>query len=85
MQIYYLSKKGVPAGVASSAVTCFINAWYSVRLLLITVFIVLKKQMLLDILGDNFIFLIASIFSDLHDIHHPLISRMLAGLRTGIP
>ena len=68
MQIYYLSKKGVPAGVASSAVTCFINAWYSVRLLLITVFIVLKKQMLLDILGDNFIFLIIGLIYNIYII-----------------
>ena len=68
MQIYYLSKKGVPAGVASSAVTCFINAWYSVRLLLITVFVVLKKQMLLDILGDNFIFLIIGLIYNIYII-----------------
>jgi len=68
MQIYYLSKKGVPAGVASSAVTCFINAWYSVRLLLITVFIVLRKHMLLDILGDNFIFLIIGLIYNIYII-----------------
>ena len=66
MQIYYLSKKGIPVGVASSAVTCFINAWFLMRLLLITVFIVLRKQMLLDILGDNFIFLIFGLIYNIY-------------------
>ena len=57
MQIYYLSKQGVPVGVASSAVTCFINAWYSMRLVLFTIFAVLRKEMLLNVLGNNIVFL----------------------------
>ncbi len=57
IQIYYLSKNGVPVGVASSAVTCFMNVWFFVRLLLVTVFILLRKDMLLNIFGNNIVFL----------------------------
>jgi hypothetical protein len=57
MQIYYLNKYGVPVAVASSAVTCFINIWFFARLILITIFIGFRKEMLLNILGSNIIFL----------------------------
>lgn len=58
MQIYYLSRQGIPVGVVSSAVTCFINVWYFMRLVLITIFIILRYGMLKDILGSNMIFLV---------------------------
>ncbi len=58
MQIYHLSRQGVPVGIASSAVTCFINAWYFMRLILLTVFIFLRHDMLQGVLGNNMFFLI---------------------------
>ena len=58
MQIYYLNRQDVPVGVASSSVTCFLNAWYFMRLVLLTIFIFLRYDMLRNILGNNMIFLV---------------------------
>ncbi len=58
VQIYYLGKRGVPVGVASSAVICFLNSWYTMKLLLMTLFLLMRRELLVDVLGSNMIFLI---------------------------
>ena len=56
-QIYYLSKQGIPVGIASASVMCFVNAWNIMRLFLITAYIIERHSFLQSVLGNNLIFL----------------------------
>ena len=67
-QIYYLSKQEVPVGVASASVTCFVNAWNIMRLFLMIVFFITRRDFLENALGNNMIFLYIGFLYNLYII-----------------
>lgn len=67
-EIYCLGRQGVPAGIASSAITCFIIAWYIMRLLLICLLLILRSDLIFGILGSKIIFLFFGLLYNLYVI-----------------
>ena len=58
MQVYYLTKNGVPVGVASSSIVSFFISWHLMRVVLITIIAPFYWNFIIDNLGSNWPFLL---------------------------
>lgn len=67
-QIFYLCRQGIPAGVASASVMCFINAWSIMRLILFVVYFLSRYDFLQNVLGNNLVFLFIGFLYNLYII-----------------